>query len=339
MGFDNWSIHKNILLQRKAFQQQYCWRVFEVVKNKSHCLTYTVASSCVCTLNIGGFDDRGTARFRQSIHFSITQVLSCWSCALTLRSRQQILVPQVSEIWCRQTIFRRWEECCSSCSFHFRTLWASLRAASRAPCSCHSVSSWDRSSNCGALGLHWWGSPGQIYPSEGFWSRKLVWRTTALVNRTHRTSFRMSELFRKTGDPGIRKPIGKYFSAWLLHFCHHSYWTCCSAVLQTVDAHESTFAQFCNHSCSWRTRILEDATFHRKNWCKFLWSKPCMTFETFSHFGPLPPGSRRISLILPHERNRRRIWCSSCTLIHIVAETAIVSVRALPIGFPLPAIS
>ena len=42
-----------------------------------------------------------------------------------------------------------------SCSFNFNTLLASFHAASRAPCSCHSVSSWDRSSNFGALGLRW----------------------------------------------------------------------------------------------------------------------------------------------------------------------------------------
>ena len=46
----------------------------------------------------------------------------------------------------------------------------------------HSVSSWDRSSNFGALGLRWWGSPEQINPSEGFWSRILVGRAIAFVN-------------------------------------------------------------------------------------------------------------------------------------------------------------
>ena len=51
-------------------------------------------------------------------------------------------------------------------------------------------------------------------------------------------------------------------------------------------------------------------------------------------------GSRRISLILPYERTRRRIrLCQFCTLIDIVTETAIVSVRTLPVGFPLPTIS
>ena len=39
-----------------------------------------------------------------------------------------------------------------------------------------------------------------IIPSEGFWSRKSAWRTTAFVNFTHRIGFRMSELFRKIDE-------------------------------------------------------------------------------------------------------------------------------------------
>ena len=85
-------------------------------------------------------------------------------------------------------------------SFNFITPLASFHAASRAPCSCHSVSSWDRSSNFGALGLRWWGSPGQIIPSEGFWSRILAWRAMAFVHFTRWIGFCMSELFRKIDD-------------------------------------------------------------------------------------------------------------------------------------------
>ena len=51
-------------------------------------------------------------------------------------------------------------------------------------------------------------------------------------------------------------------------------------------------------------------------------------------------GSRCISLILPRGRARRRLrLCQISTLIHIVAETAIVSFHTLPVGFPLPTIS
>ena len=77
---------------------------------------------------------------------------------------------------------------------------SNFHTASRAPCSCHSVSSWDRSSNFGALVLWWWGSPGQIIPTEGFWSRMSAWRATACVNFTRWIGFRMSELFREIDD-------------------------------------------------------------------------------------------------------------------------------------------
>ena len=133
------------------------------------------------------------------------------------------------KIWCRQTpIFRRWKNVALSCSFNFKTLLASFHAASRAPCSCHSVSSWDRSSNFGALGLRWWGSPWQIYPSEGFWCRISMWRATAFVNFTRWIGFCMSELCRKINFGGFmssntqpncrafddRRPVGPRFNSW-----------------------------------------------------------------------------------------------------------------------------
>ena len=49
---------------------------------------------------------------------------------------------------------------------------------------------------------------------------------------------------------------------------------------------------------------------------------------------------RRIFLILPCRRARRRIrLCRFCTLIKNVTETASVSLKTLPVGFPLPTIS
>ena len=51
-------------------------------------------------------------------------------------------------------------------------------------------------------------------------------------------------------------------------------------------------------------------------------------------------GPRWFSLILPHERIRRRIrLCHFSTLIGIVAETAVVSSGTLPVELPLPTIS
>ena len=70
-----------------------------------------------------------------------------------------------------------------------------------------------------------------------------------------------------------------------MHFCHHSFWTFCWAVLQPGDAHKSTFHQICIHSRICGTSIMEDATFHRMNWCKVLWSNPCRAIDTFYHSG------------------------------------------------------
>ena len=45
-------------------------------------------------------------------------------------------------------------------------------------------------------------------------------------------------------------------------------------------------------------------------------------------------GSRRVSLILPHERTRRRIrLCQFCTLIHIVTETTMSPLEHCPLAF------
>ena len=82
--------------------------------------------------------------------------------------------------------------------------------------------------------------------------------------------------------------------------------------------------------------------FYRMNWGKFLWGNPCSAIETFYHWtlSSGTSGSRRISLILLHERIWRRIrLCHFCTFIDIATETAIVSFRTLPVGFPLPTIS
>ena len=132
----------------KLSKRQNCWRVFEDL----HCQEYTQFFDMNFGLfmrlhfSIGGYDYRRTARFRQSIHFIIAQVLFADHMHRRAGVDNKFSFLRF-KIRCRQApFFRRWEECCS---------FMLLR-------SCHSVSSWDRSSNFGALGLRWWGSPGQI---------------------------------------------------------------------------------------------------------------------------------------------------------------------------------
>ena len=93
-------------------------------------------------------------------------------------------------------------------------------------------------------------------------------------------------------SPGIRTRIVVYvmskhslqvalFYVDAHSFCHHSFWTVCQAVLQPGDAHKSTFLQIGIHFRTCRISILEDATFHRMNWCMFLLRNPCRAIETF----------------------------------------------------------
>ena len=119
-------------------------------------------------------------------------------------------------------------------------------------------------------------------------------RTSAFVNFTHvglvSVCLSSSVKSMKTSAapcPGIRNPIVVYLMSRIqrvspfyriahasstlpLHFCHHSFWTFCEAVHQPDNVHASTFRQICNHPWSCGTSILEGATFHRMNWCKFL---------------------------------------------------------------------
>ena len=168
------------------------------------------------------------------------------------------------------------------------------------------LSSWDRYSNFGALGLRWWGSPEHISPSEEFWSRMSAWRATAFVNTTHRIGFRMSELFRK-----IDEDFGGSISWNTQPNCRVFDELYTTGLTFYGTAHASTFHQICIHSPTCRTSILEGATFHKMSSCKFLWGNPCKAIDTFYHwdFFPGTTGSRCFSLILLHERIRRRFDC------------------------------
>ena len=152
------------------------------IKNISNSLTYTVASSCVCTSPLAVVT---IVRLRDSVKVSISAEFKLIMCIDTPESKT---ISRSSGL--RLEAGMR--------LFNFRTLLASLHTASRAPCSCHSVSSWDRSSNFGAMGLRSWSSPGQINHSERrIWSRMSACSATTFVNFTDRIGFRMSELFRK----------------------------------------------------------------------------------------------------------------------------------------------
>ena len=206
MGFLTIDTFVGIPVSSQSFPSDNTAGVFSrtfTVKKISNSLTYTIASSCVCTsplavMTIVGLHD--FVKVSISALFKSFLLIMCFDALeSTTNSRSSSLrvdagkhpFPKVRRILL----------------FHapliFNTLLASFHAASRAACSCHSVSSWDRSSNFGALGLRSWSSPGQIFPSEGFWSRILVWRAIAFVNFTRWIGFRISVLFRRMDFGGV----------------------------------------------------------------------------------------------------------------------------------------
>ena len=75
----------------KLSERQYCWRVFEDFHSQENIQFFDIYRCLFMCLHfsIGCYDRRRTARLRQGLHFSI---------ASTLRSRQQILDPQVQEL-------------------------------------------------------------------------------------------------------------------------------------------------------------------------------------------------------------------------------------------------
>ena len=250
----------------------------------------------------------------------------------------------------QEPILRRWEECC----FMFPPLisgyfWPASTLLHGAHRSCHSVSSWDRSSNFGALGLRWWGSPEQIIPSDGFWSRVLAWRNTASVNRTHRIGFSMFELFRKIGEDfggsisWNTQPICRVFfniaTALLSPF-----------VLDFLQGCSSTLAGVRNSTCPKFASIFWLVEQALRRMPLFTEWSGANSFEVIlarqsSHFPTWACASRTSgSRCIFHTLLRRRSWrrvrlCRFCTLIDIVTETAIVSFWTLPVSFPLPTIS
>ena len=101
--------------------------------------------------------------------------------------------------------------------------------------------------------------------------------------------------------------------------------------------------KICNHSWSFRTSVLEDATFQRMKWCKFLGGKPCRSIETFYHWDSCLWDFRfsmHFTLSVAWKNSVTDSGVSFfCRFIDIVTETAIVSFRTLPVGFPLPSVS
>ena len=110
------------------------------VKNISNSLTYTVASSCVCTsplavMTIVGLHD--FVKVSNSASFKSFSLIICTDAPeSTTNSRFSGLRVDAG----KQLFSEGEKNVALSCFFNFNTLLASFHAASRAPRSCHSVS-------------------------------------------------------------------------------------------------------------------------------------------------------------------------------------------------------
>ena len=92
--------------------------------------------------SIGGYDNRRTARFRQNIHFNITQVLFSDHMHWRTGVDNKISFLKLRVGASRHQFSGDEKNAAFSCSFNLNTFLASFHAASRAPWSCHSLILW-----------------------------------------------------------------------------------------------------------------------------------------------------------------------------------------------------
>ena len=121
----------------KLSKRQYCWRVFEDFHSQEYIQLLDIHCGLFMRLHfsIGGYDYRRTARFRQFKSFLL--ILCIDAPESTTNSLSSGLRVDAG----RHQFSEGEKNVALSCSFNFNTLLASLHAASRAPCSCHSVTS------------------------------------------------------------------------------------------------------------------------------------------------------------------------------------------------------
>ena len=120
----------------KLSKRQYCWSVFE----DFHGQEYIQFLDIHMHFSIGGY----IVGLNDFVKVSISALLKTllFIMCIELRNRQQILFLQVSTSMQGGTYFPETRRMLLfSCFFNLNTFLASFHAASRAPCSCHSVSS------------------------------------------------------------------------------------------------------------------------------------------------------------------------------------------------------
>ena len=333
-------------------------------------MTYTVASSCVCPSPLAKMTIVGLHDF---VNVSISALLKSFLLIICIDAPESTTNSRSSSLRvdAGKHVFSDGEENVAlPCSFSLNTFFANFHAASSAPCSDHSVASWGRSSNFGALELRWWGSPGQKKKRAKdfaleFWWLSHVGLVSACLKLFRKRDFNwvvswnMQPNCRAFVD---RRPTSPRFNSWqvsrsisglpdrswllsrLTTGCHLLLCRPIFFNMATVLLSSFCLCKRALFSKSAATLGLVEQAF---------WRVPLFTervgassFEvilarpsTHSTTGTLSSGTSGFgcfSLILLHERSRRRIrLCQISPLIDIVAETAIVSFSTLPVGFPL----
>ena len=129
-----------------------------------------------------------------------------------------------------------------------------------------------------------------------------------------------------------------HFSQYLTHFCHHPFSAFCLVVLQLSSAEISTLpnfaARFCFIELSFGrmpilTRRFTASTF-QEVFARLSIELPGLAFASDVAF------SRRTSASWCWWlRGWRGLWCRFCTIVTLMPETALVSLRTLPFFFPL----
>ena len=110
-------------------------------------MTYTIASSCVCTSPLAVMTVVGPHDFVKVSISALLRYFLLIMCIDAPESTKNSLSSGLRVDASRHLFSKSEKNAALRCSFNFDTFLASFHATSRAPCSCHSVSSSDRSSN------------------------------------------------------------------------------------------------------------------------------------------------------------------------------------------------
>ena len=128
----------------KLSKRQYCWRVFEDFHGQEYIQFFDIHRCLFMRLHfsVGGY--MTIVGLHDFVKVSISASLKSFLLIICIDAPESTTISRSSGLRfdAGRHLFSEGEKNVAlSCSFNFYTLLASFHAASRAPCSCHSVSS------------------------------------------------------------------------------------------------------------------------------------------------------------------------------------------------------